>query len=210
MIIRKILGLGKDGTLLLKGPHGQEEPVRDQPPPAIGTAFLLLDCSESMEGEKMEQARRGAGEFILKSLVKGYGVGLIAFDDRATVLVPRSRDYRDFEKPLAGLTPGGTTNMTQAFNLALLALMNIEGPRFVVVVTDGTPDTPGTALAAAQKLSLSGVQIITIGTKDADIDFLSGIATARDLAVVVRQSNLQIGIAGTAKSLPLLLPMMPE
>lgn len=204
MMIRKLIGLGDDGRLLLKGPDGREEPVRDQTPQALGTAFLLLDCSESMEGEKLEQARRGAGEFILKSLVKGYGVGLITFDDRATVLVPRSRDSRDFEKPLAGLTAGGTTNMTQAFNLATLALMNLEGPRFVVVVTDGTPDTPATALAAAQKLTLSGVQIITIGTKDADIDFLSGIATARDLAVVVRQNNLQLGIAGTAKSLPLL------
>ena len=103
MTRKKIIGLGNDGLLLLKGPDGREEPVRTQSAQPLGTAYLLIDCSESMTGEKLKQARSGAGDFILRALAKGYGVGLISFDDRASVLVPRSRCYRDFEVPLARL-----------------------------------------------------------------------------------------------------------
>jgi len=204
MTKKKIIGLGGDGTLLLKGPDGREERVLPLCAQPLGTVYLLIDCSESMAGEKLNQARSGAGDFILRALAKGYGAGLISFDDHALVLVPRSLNYHDFEGPLASLDAGGTTNLTQALSLALLALLNIEGPRFVVVVSDGTPDVPDSALAAAQKLAAAGVQLITIATQDADTTFLAGIATARDLAVIVRPDQLKLGIANTVLALPLI------
>ena len=52
--------------------------------------YLLLDCSSSMEGVKLSQAKSGAVGFAEEACGKGYGVGLIAFSPGSTTLrIPR-------------------------------------------------------------------------------------------------------------------------
>ncbi|RLI83917.1 hypothetical protein DRP07_02750 [Archaeoglobales archaeon] len=50
----------------------------------IGSVYILLDCSSSMEGEKLIQAKNGALNFVKETQIKGYAVGLIQFDSSAT------------------------------------------------------------------------------------------------------------------------------
>jgi Mg-chelatase subunit ChlD len=204
MFRKEIITLGNDDSLVIKGPDGQEEPACVLGTQKQGTAYLLIDCSGSMAGEKMEQARSGADDFINQSIIKGYGVGLISFNSKASILVSRTCNYADFKCPLSCINANGTTDMTGALNLAFSVLADTTGTRSVVLVSDGSPDDPVSALSAARKLASIGVQLITIATQDADIAFLASIATARDLAVVVPQNQLQDGISSTVLALPLI------
>ena len=72
----------------------------------------------------------------------------------------------------------------------------------MVVVTDGLPNDREAALSSAQRAKSSGVDIITIGTDDADRDLLSKLATKTELSVMVSRHDLGRGIASTAKMLP--------
>jgi hypothetical protein len=56
-------------------------------PKSAGTVYLLVDCSGSMaEGDKMQQARRGAAGFAKQAQQKGYTIGVIRFGSSAVCL----------------------------------------------------------------------------------------------------------------------------
>lgn len=205
MTDKPLLTLGQDGQAMLLGSDGSEKampaPYRHS---GQGTVYLLVDCSISMSGENIRQARRGASDFIYESVAKGYSVGLISFASEASMLVAGSRCSADFRGPIDALTANGSTNMTDALRMAFTALAGIEGARCVVVVSDGSPNDPVSAREAARQLAEAGVEIMTIATEDADTAFLASIATAGDLASVVSPEHLNDGIADAALQLPWL------
>jgi hypothetical protein len=61
----------------------------------------------------------------------------------------------------------------------------------VVVVTDGQPDNKKTALAAAGILKKRGIDIVCIGTDDADQEFLSKLASGSEMSFHVDASDLR-------------------
>ena len=77
-----------------------------------GVVYLLIDCSGSMEGDKLNQARRGALTFAKDAQRKGYSTGLIQFDSSAEHLCDPQRELSILEGQLKGITIGGSTNMT--------------------------------------------------------------------------------------------------
>jgi Mg-chelatase subunit ChlD len=180
--------------------NGRELPIEVQP--GGRTVFLLLDCSESMAGSKMLQAQEGAADFAKGAIAQNYAVGIIRFSGEATLATRPTKFLQPTVEVLQTLTSSGSTNMTEALDLALSHLEKIPGCRVVVLVTDGQPDDPTTALAAAQRVAAAGIQIMTIGTDDADLAFLARLATAHELAVKVDQRQLREGIASAIRMLP--------
>jgi Ca-activated chloride channel family protein len=73
--------------------------------------------------------------------------------------------------------------------------------RTLVVVTDGIPDNPPSVLDIAARAKASGVEIIAIGTDDADKDFLDKLASRSDLSVKASREMLAQSIASAAKML---------
>ncbi len=92
--------------------------------------------------------------------------------------------------------------MTAAMQLAVEELTGVNGMRAIVVVTDGMPDNPATVLSVAQRAKESGIEIIAIGTDDADRDFLNKLASRSDLMIKVSRELLGESIASAAKMLP--------
>jgi len=174
-----------------------------------GILYLLIDCSGSMAGDKLDQAKRGAVNFTKEAKIKGYTVGLIKFHSYATHLCEPQREISVLSRYLEPIQVEGGTNMVDAFHLAFEKLRDKIGNRVVVLVTDGQPTdgepTPEEAtLREAYKIKKNGIDIITIGTDDADREFLRKIATRTDLAVMVSREKLEKGITSTAKKLPML------
>ena len=101
-------------------------------------------------------------------------------------------------KPVRGAVSGADG----VVYLAIDKLGAQAGPRAIVVVTDGLPNNREEALAVAQEAKNGGIDIITIGTEDADKAFLAKLATRSGLSVVVSDEDLGRGIASTAKMLP--------
>jgi len=167
--------------------------------------YLLVECSASMAGEKLEQARRGSLAFARDALDKGYATGLIQFHQAATLLCQPQREGATLDRCLSNLTTGGLTNMAEAIALGHRQLRQRSGSRAMVVVTDGVANGPGdprASLRAADAAKNDGIDIIAIGTDDADQEFLKRIASRVELGVKVSRKQLEETIASSARLLP--------
>jgi molecular chaperone DnaK len=196
---RKILGLGQDGKLVLRLPGGKTETIPER---ILARALLLIDCSSSMSGPKLAQAIGGAIAFSEDAVHKNYSVGLITFASDANLICHPEASFSELVSGVERLAASGSTNMTDAIEKATAEFVRHPGVKAMVIVTDGVPDNPETALTAAKQAKESGIDIIVIGTADADQGFLQKIATRSDLAVKVSSDNLQSGIAWAVKMLP--------
>lgn len=198
---RRILGLGANDSLVLKLGDGSQRPVVHQSR-TERTVHLLLDCSGSMEGARLIQARQGAEDFAARALARSYRVGIITFQSEARVLIAPQVDLAPLAQVLAGAVADGTTDMAGALRLARQDLLPRRGVRAVVLVTDGNPDSREKTLVEARATTAAGIDIITLGTEGADKAFLASIATSSDLSVTVDSAQLQHGIADLARLLP--------
>ncbi len=170
-----------------------------------GYVYLLVDCSASMEGDKLKQAKKGALNFAKDALGKGYLTGLIRFDSSPRLICEPFKDVSNLEKRLVSLEIGDTTHMAKAINLAHELLREIPETRVMVVVTDGMPNGPGDPIAsldAGQNAKRNGIDIIAIGTDDADQEFLKRLASRAELGIKVPSKQLEKTIRSSVKILP--------
>jgi len=159
------------------------------------------------EGDKLDQAKRGSRNFVREALAMGYLVGLIQFDGSPSHLCEPKKEIEVLEQHINAIRIGFYTNITEAIKLADEKLRERTGFRVIVVATDGEPwppDSKEAALRAAEQIKKSGIDIIAIGTDDADKDFLKKLASRADLGVKVTREQFGPSIAGAAKMLPML------
>ena len=107
-----------------------------------GYVYLIIDCSSSMDGNKLQQAKKGASNFARDAITKNYLTGLIKFDSRATLIFEPCKDMLFIESRLSTLEVGTTTNMEEAIYLSCDLLQGLSGPKSIVIVTDGMPNSP--------------------------------------------------------------------
>jgi len=139
---------------------------------------LLVDCSGSMYGTNIDEARKAARGFVQRTLqVPNRQIAVVAFPGGlrtgATAEVPR------IDAAIAGLTPIGSTPMAEGLAAARDALKSKAGvQRVFVLLTDGHPDDPAEALAEANRIKRSGARIITVGVgRQVRQDFLATLCT---------------------------------
>ncbi len=196
---KKILSIGSEGNLVLKDLDGR---VVDIQQPCSAFAYLVIDCSGSMSGNKLDQAKKGTIEFAEDAMKKGYSIGLIKFDSSATLLCESQGEIKNLHHYIAELVAGGTTNMAQGIQLAMKSLSFKNSVQAMVVVTDGMPDDPKATLDAVQQAKELGIDVIAIGTDDADKDFLKKLASRDELSIKVSRDRFGQSIASASKMLP--------
>jgi len=198
---KRILGLGPNGQLVTESRVGRALPGSPTAHTVRRSAFLLLDRSSSMAGQKLSQARAGAEDFARTAISKGYLVGLVVFSSEAVLACSPDRSIEPIVSRLDVLAADGGTNMTAALELATGHLRELSGERAIVLVTDGAPDDRNSALAVGRQAARLGIRVITIGTDDADIGFLRELSSDADLANKVDAAQLRQGIAAAARRL---------
>lgn len=114
------------------------EPLRR---PALNIA-LAIDRSGSMGDEHKLEYAKSAAIRLVNSLTPGDTFSLVAFDDRADVLVPARHvvDKASVRRLISALQPGGGTNIYEGLKLAYgQADKNItaEGVNRVILLSDG-------------------------------------------------------------------------
>ena len=170
-----------------------------------GYVYLVVDCSWSMEGDKLNQAKKGALRFATDALVKGYLTGLIQFDSSAVHLCEPQREISVLDRHLKKMEAGDETHMAEAIRLAHERLKDRVEARVMVIVTDGMPNgpyDPEASLKAAEKAKKDGIDIITIGTDDADRKFLKKLASRAELGIKIAREQLEQSIVSSEKMLP--------
>lgn len=183
------------GKLFLKGSDGEQQIV--VPPETTNrTVFVLVDASGSMAVRKFEDATKGALDFGLVCISKRYQVGVIVFSDKAAVSSPTT-DTGAFRAKIDKLkcTSGGT------YLASALGHTLDYKPAYVLVVTDGEVADSAQSLAVAKRLKSSGTEILTIGTDDADQNFLQQLASRSDLSVEVAPDNLAQAMSDASRLL---------
>ena len=193
--------IGQDGRVAHKG-GGIE--IRREGKPVESTAlrggsvYLVVDCSGSMAGGKISEAKKGALNFAEEALSKNYAVGMISFAFVAANICDPRDELSQVQWNLSRLQPNGSTNMAGGIELATMKLRGRSVPLAMVVITDGVPDDQSAALRAAGDAKKCGIDVITVGTDDADRSFLRQLASRNDLVVVVKSEQLGQGIAAAA------------
>jgi uncharacterized protein with von Willebrand factor type A (vWA) domain len=167
-----------------------------------GMVYLVVDCSGSMAGHKMSQAKQGILEFAEEAIKKEYLVGLIKFDSSATRLCEPTYDIGDLRASLDMMDAKGSTNMAAALTMAREHLGDNRFTRVIVIATDGRPDKSQSALQAGQSAKNDGIEIMAIGTDDADLVFLKKLSTSLALGNKVPAEQFGKAIASAYLQLP--------
>ncbi len=177
-----------------------------------------MDCSGSMEGDKLRQAKDGAMRFAKDAVAKGYSVGLIEFYGIANHLCEPTMDLSILQGHIDSLKArkAGTfqtfmgafrrgkygTNISQAISIARDKLNERKGIKAIVLITDGQANGPGdpdASLQIGEKAKAESIDIVTIGTDDADQSFLKKLASRAELGMKVSRDHLEDTIASSAR-----------
>ncbi len=171
--------------------EASEKPIATNFAIKEGWLYILLDCSGSMrKGQKLDQAKLGIIEFAKDAFKKGYRLGFIRFSDEAEVLFEPTGNLNTLQNIIQGLKAVGSTNMTAAIKTAHTKLKGFPGTKVIVIATDGMPDNVRSSLEAAQKAKADGIDIISIGTEDADQEYLMKLASRTELSSKVSSDKL--------------------
>ena len=174
-----------------------------EPRKFCGSVYLIIDCSGSMaDGNKMDQAKGGAICFADQAQNKGYSVGLIKFASYAEHVFEPQTKLTNFNINIENLTINGSTNMAAAIRMAINKLVDTTAEKIMCILTDGMPDNEQAALDEANNAKKEKIDIMTIGTDDADKSFLEKLATRNGLSLKVSRNQFKNGIASMAKMLP--------
>ena len=177
-----LLRLGENGKLLLGG--------QELRPAVKKNIVVLVDTSGSMAGEKIEQVKGGTLDFALSVIPKGYAVTVIVFADRGAVVCDPTADAGMLARRIKGLDTGIVGGLTY-LGRGLAVCMKVPDLSHVLVVTDGQANDPAQALSIAATLKSGGVEILTLGTHDADGAFLSQLASRPDMNVLTSDSGIR-------------------
>ena len=100
------------------------------------TAVLLLDCSDSMKGARLEAALDGAGVFV-DGMAKLDEASVMLFSDRLLRSTPFTGDAAELRQALSDVRPAGGTSLNDHLYLAVERLGERQGRRVVVLFSDG-------------------------------------------------------------------------
>ncbi len=168
---------------------------------------LLFDISGSMaetvrreDGGSITQLQAlkdAACDFIARQDLTHDLVALTVFSSDAHLVVSLSQDGELLQKSIRGLWASGGTNLGRGFDVTQTVLAHEPGERWVLVFTDGKPETSSTresphvaALSAASRLRDAGVKIVAIGTPIADARLLAQAAGSPNNVIISDASAL--------------------
>lgn len=156
--------------------------ARQSPSPPLNVC-LVLDRSTSMRGEKMDVVKSAAAQ-VLRNLRPQDILSVVAFSDRAEVIIPASyvQDRPRLEAKVQMIQPGGATEIYQGLEAGAKELMrSIDSRRVnhIVLLTDGhTYGDEQQCIALASKLAEHSVGISGLGIgKEWNDIFLDVLAT---------------------------------
>jgi Ca-activated chloride channel homolog len=150
---------------------------------------VVLDRSGSMTGAKIEKARQAAMGLV-DQLAPGDFFSLIAYSDRAEVLVPAQEleDREAVKSQISHIRPGGSTALYAGVDLGAAQIQrHLSSRRInrVILLSDGLanvgPSSTQDLRQLGRSLSERGISVTTIGVgDDYKEDLMAGLAEASD------------------------------
>jgi len=152
--------------------------------------YLLIDVSASMTGPPLEEAQTAAREFLAKCDFTTMELGLISFSTLVALQAQATSNVRRLHAAVHRLEAQGSTNLTDALEMARGQLIANDRKRYIVILTDGYPDAPESAIEQALAAREQGIEIVAIGTGDADRDYLRRLASSEQASIFAKSGEL--------------------
>jgi molecular chaperone DnaK len=152
--------------------------------------FLLIDVSASMTGLPLLEAQTAANEFLARCDFTTMEVGLISFSTLVSLQSAATSNVRRLYAAVQRMEALGSTNLTDALEMARGQLVAGDRKRYVVILTDGYPDAAESAIEQARAARQQGIEIVAIGTGDADRDYLRRLASSEQASIFARSGEL--------------------
>ncbi len=152
--------------------------------------YLLIDGSASMAGHPLVEAQQAARAFLDKCDFTTVEVGLIAFSDQVVLQCEATSNVRKLQSALVRLEADGTTNLSDALEMAREKLSARDRKRYIVILTDGYPDSTQAAVDQARLARDDEIEIVAIGMGDANVEYLRRLASTEEGSIFARQGEL--------------------
>ncbi len=164
------------------------------PAPVPMDIALVIDCSGSMEGREIRDAKK-AGVQFLDDIGPSAHVGLVSFGNPdAHIQMGLTQDFKKLRRAIESLDAEGGTPMAGAIALTRdQVLVNGENENVLVLLTDGMPNNSNNTKREAELAKQQGIQMITIGVGNGvDSDYLKQVAsTPKDYYFVEESVQLE-------------------
>lgn len=145
---------------------------------------LLIDCSGSMYGQKIEDAQKAALKFSESVNLGQSKIGVISFGgSRAQNECNLTSDYKEIKRNVQKLTASGGNPMWDAIDIADNHLFeySCNSEKVIIILADGDPGDANATLASAKRVKTKGVRIIAIGIgAGVDEAFLRKIVSSQE------------------------------
>ena len=143
---------------------------------------LLIDCSGSMSGKPLEDAKQAANSFIKKINLESNQVGVISFHSRASIIHEMTKNENSLFESISSIYSTGSTNMAAAIRIARKELLSVGNrDKVIVLLTDGSPDNDRLTMEESRNAKNSGIRIIAIGVgTGVDSEFLKKLASSSE------------------------------
>ena len=205
--VKKWLSLLLTLLIIFLGVLALARPTKEAAGDTPGSVVCMIDCSASMAATDGTTSRLDEAKRLARNRVRGLPdsvvVSLIAFDDKPTVLLSRSRNRREFTRLLDGIQSTPIEDNAEAALAAAKRLAALEQPAQIWHLGDHPITSPGTdiyrftsvALAQVTNVGISGFQIRPAPlTRDRFEGFVRISASAANAGSV--QATLEARIAG--------------
>ena len=140
---------------------------------------LVLDMSGSMHGTPLDETKKAAKQFVETVLVDNVRIGVVTYDDTATVLSDFSMRKQTLISQIDSIRSGGSTNIDAALQEAESMLDKSKAKKkIIVLMSDGVPNSgrvDSQLVDYADTIKSKGVYLYTLGF----FNSLSGSSKAR-------------------------------
>lgn len=148
---RFVKGLSKDDFVLLE--DGREQPIAqfsaERVPVSLG---IVLDASDSMDGERMSQARGALKQLLDRLPDPADEIFLYSFSEEPQLLQPWTTDREMVRRALARVDPSGRTCLYDAVSQAVVLANTGRHPKkALIIISDGNDTASRTPVEAVRR-----------------------------------------------------------
>jgi uncharacterized protein YegL len=154
-------------------------------------AVLAVDTSDSMTGQKLEEAIGASAQFVRKLDARRDRIAVVAYSEYATVAQPMTSNFGAVDSALVSLATSPGTRIDRGLEAATAEVLRLSRPGVqpvIVLLSDGRQDVERSrAVTAGSIAAESGVLVYTVALgDDADLELLAAVASDPSRALVAR------------------------